>query len=102
MNITETRKLLTKMDRLLAPGEVLCIRRRSLADRRNKKKGEQVPLFALVPWDMFEQMLEISITVEDKLQMLEFAKFMKDNSKTHIFTDLFKKFYTQQGYYDEE
>ena len=103
MKMTEARKVLTKLDRLLAPNEIVCIERKTCKVLGSSPENDYyVPVYAVVPWDMFEQMYEIMSTVEDKLQMLEFTKFMKDRTKTHVFTDIFRKFYTQQGYYEPD
>ena len=103
LSITKAVTMLNKLDRIMLPGEVVCIERTELSSYRDKKKkSEKVPIFALVPWELFEQMLEVTNTIEDKLQMMEFIKFMKDNSKTHVFTDVLRKLYTSQGYYETE
>lgn len=103
LSISKARVFLTKLDRMLLPGEVVCVQRQEIKyPNARRKKAEWVPVYALVPWELFEQMWEVTNTIEDKLQMMEFIKFMKDNSKTHVFTDILRKLYTTQGYYDTE
>ena len=103
--VTKAKELLSRFEFMMTSGEILCITKNVALTLEEKKIKRETgipfrPMYALIPWTVFEEMYEITSTVENPLQMLEFIKFVKDNNKTHVFTDILSKYYTEYGIYE--